>query len=56
MKRDAASCKHQRRYPNALLNLMSLLVTAIVLINNSKANVRLRKFAAAGCCYFVYTK
>lgn len=41
MKRDAASCKHQRRYTNALLNLMSLLVTAIVLINNAKANVRL---------------
>lgn len=56
MKRDAASCKHQRRYTNALLNLMSLLVTAIVLINNAKANVRLWKFAAAGCCYFVYTK
>lgn len=33
---------------NALLNLMSILITAIVLINNSKASGRLWECAAAG--------
>lgn len=42
------SCKHQRCKMNALLNLMSILITAIVLINNSKANGRLWEGAAAG--------
>lgn len=42
------SCKHQRCSMNALLNLMSILITATVLINNSKANGRLWECAAAG--------